>query len=81
MELTGNTLLITGGASGIGRGLADAFARRGNTVVVTARNQAQLDALARDAPERHWLFLISTSRVLCWRLGRKRWIVSRTLIR
>src|ERR1043166_1968983 len=48
MRLANKTALITGGNSGIGLATARAFVAEGGKVVITGRNQATLDAVAKE---------------------------------
>ncbi len=47
MKTSGNTILITGGGSGIGEALAHRFHDRGNTVIVSGRRLDALEQAAR----------------------------------
>jgi uncharacterized oxidoreductase len=51
MKLTGNTILITGGTSGIGFELAQQLGKLGNKIIVTGRDAARLKAAKDKLPQ------------------------------
>src|SRR6202051_2511220 len=53
MKLTNNTILITGGASGIGYELTKQLTALGNTILITGRDQAKMDRAKAAFPKLH----------------------------
>ena len=51
MKLSNRTVLITGGASGIGLGIAEAFYKSKSKVIVCGRNKAKLAAVKEKFPD------------------------------
>lgn len=55
MRLSGNTILITGGTSGIGFELAAQFLNLGNVVIVTGRDRRKIEEAQQELPGIHVL--------------------------
>lgn len=53
MHTSGNTILITGGATGIGFTLADALLRKGNEVLICGRREDKLAEAKKKLPKLH----------------------------
>lgn len=57
MKQTGNTILVTGGGSGIGQALAQRLHDAGNTVIVAGRRKDALESAIAGRPNMHALTL------------------------
>ena len=53
MKIKGNTILITGGATGIGFSLAEHFVNGGNQVIICGRRKNKLEGAKRKLPKIH----------------------------
>lgn len=53
MELSNNTILITGGTSGLGYEFATRLLKLGNTIIITGRDQGKLDQTKKQLPQIH----------------------------
>jgi uncharacterized oxidoreductase len=53
MDMSGNTILVTGGASGIGFAFAERFLQAGNEVIIVGRRKEKLDEAKEKFPQLH----------------------------
>jgi Short-chain dehydrogenase involved in D-alanine esterification of lipoteichoic acid and wall teichoic acid (D-alanine transfer protein) len=66
MKLTSDTILITGGTSGIGLEMAKQLISLGNTVIVTGRDSSKLELTKKELPSVHiYQSDVSDSQAIC----------------
>src|SRR5271163_4242070 len=69
MQMTGNTVLVTGGGTGIGRGLAESLHRLGNQVIIAGRRREPLQDVAEANPGIEYLLLDQGNPADIWRFA------------
>ncbi|KAI9100350.1 short-chain dehydrogenase [Phlyctochytrium arcticum] len=52
-----STVLVTGGAGGLGRGIAELFLKRGKKVIIAGRTESKLQATCKEVPGLEYLVL------------------------
>ena len=57
MKMQSNTIFITGGTSGIGKGLAEAFRQLGNQVIISGRREDRLRKICAANPGMRYFVL------------------------
>lgn len=73
MKLSGNTILITGGSSGIGLTLSKQFIKRNNKVIICGRSKQKLDDAKKQIPELEIFQCDISDKNQCKELAR--WII------
>jgi uncharacterized oxidoreductase len=71
VNTTGNAIFITGATPGIGRGLAEAIHKRGNTVIVSGRHKALPDEITAANPGMAAIQLDTTDRMTARKIYRE----------
>lgn len=71
MQMQNNTIFITGATSGIGKGLAEAFHKLGNQVIITGRREERLKSICQLHPGMHYFVLDVTNPEAIQRVASK----------
>jgi uncharacterized oxidoreductase len=71
MQMDANTIFITGGTSGIGKGLAEAFYKLGNQVIISGRREDRLQAICATNPGMRYFVLDVRDPVAIRSIARK----------
>jgi len=71
MRMQGNTIFITGGTSGIGKGLAEAFYKLGNQVIISGRREDRLREICAANPGMRYFLLDVRDPVAIRTIARK----------
>ena len=71
MRMHSNTVFITGASSGIGRGLAEAFHKLGNQVIISGRREAALKSICEANPGMRYFVLDVTDSGSVREIARK----------